>query len=301
MADAHKQLLRLFAENKYVLHRTHKHQVWRGPDGRIFVLPSTPSDWRAAKNALTDFRRHISQPRTPGASVVLENTQIANQLAEKRSQAAAKMPVPRRGKRSKGTGIRIIEKIIKAPTPEEKTASLAAAAAERARVDRARQQRIDEKQFIASCVAFARRGAERLYARTERAFSLIETRGERFAAKFQEAERNNRFDREGMSEAENFALSILIETCDLFPHCTPREIINAMRGKCPSKEEISNTFAKAAKRYVESALGIAQSDNDLLAEEFVNAMDEWHASMAIVKYEPPLFLATTQTPLAKAA
>lgn len=39
------------------LARQKKHKVYKHPDGRTFVLPSTPSDWRSSHNQLSDFSR----------------------------------------------------------------------------------------------------------------------------------------------------------------------------------------------------------------------------------------------------
>lgn len=39
--------------------RQHKHQVWRLPDGRNFVMTATASDHRAEKNQIRDLRRML--------------------------------------------------------------------------------------------------------------------------------------------------------------------------------------------------------------------------------------------------
>lgn len=41
-----------------VVRRT-KHIIWKLPNGRIFVQPGTPSDWRAEKNQLSVIRRLV--------------------------------------------------------------------------------------------------------------------------------------------------------------------------------------------------------------------------------------------------
>jgi len=40
-----------------VLVRQRKHQIWRLPNGRNFVMAATPSDWRAAQKQIHDLRR----------------------------------------------------------------------------------------------------------------------------------------------------------------------------------------------------------------------------------------------------
>lgn len=42
-----------------VLLRQRKHQIWRLPDGRNYIIATTPGDWRAEQNQLTDLRRML--------------------------------------------------------------------------------------------------------------------------------------------------------------------------------------------------------------------------------------------------
>jgi hypothetical protein len=42
-----------------VLERKRKHCIWRFPDRRIWVVPSSPSDDRAYRNNLADLRRYL--------------------------------------------------------------------------------------------------------------------------------------------------------------------------------------------------------------------------------------------------
>lgn len=48
--------------------RQHKHQVWRLPDGRNFVMANTASDHRAEKNQMRDLRRMLRTGGGNGAS-----------------------------------------------------------------------------------------------------------------------------------------------------------------------------------------------------------------------------------------
>lgn len=47
----------LLKENDAELVRNHKHQVWRLPNGRIFVRSNTPGDRHEGRNSLSDLRR----------------------------------------------------------------------------------------------------------------------------------------------------------------------------------------------------------------------------------------------------
>jgi hypothetical protein len=55
MTAIQKLLKRCGAE----LERHNKHQVWRLPDGRNFVMAATASDHRAEKNQIRDLRRML--------------------------------------------------------------------------------------------------------------------------------------------------------------------------------------------------------------------------------------------------
>lgn len=48
--------------------RAHKHQVWRLPDGRNFVMSSSPSDHRAAQNQMRTLKRMLRNGGKNGAS-----------------------------------------------------------------------------------------------------------------------------------------------------------------------------------------------------------------------------------------
>lgn len=51
-----------------VLVRQHKHQIWRLPDGRNFVMANTASDHRAEKNQIQVLRRMLRTGGSNGAS-----------------------------------------------------------------------------------------------------------------------------------------------------------------------------------------------------------------------------------------
>ena len=43
-----------------VLIRQKRHQVWRLPDGRNYVMAQTPSDWRAQQKQISVLRRMLA-------------------------------------------------------------------------------------------------------------------------------------------------------------------------------------------------------------------------------------------------
>jgi hypothetical protein len=52
-----KALERQLGRRGCVLVRARKHRIWRTPNGRTLVLPSTSSDWRAERNGRAAARR----------------------------------------------------------------------------------------------------------------------------------------------------------------------------------------------------------------------------------------------------
>ena len=65
MASTHKKLqnqLRAMAETHgFSLARTTNHLIWRHQSGAQVVTPKTPSDHRAMKNCLRDFRHAVQR------------------------------------------------------------------------------------------------------------------------------------------------------------------------------------------------------------------------------------------------
>jgi hypothetical protein len=58
----HDALLR---QHKFVLVREDKHKVYRNPEGKVYVVSATPSDWRAEFNMLKSLKRCIAEPAKP--------------------------------------------------------------------------------------------------------------------------------------------------------------------------------------------------------------------------------------------
>lgn len=59
--DHHEAIAAFLREHSVAYEVEHggKHVKYRFPDGRCFTTASTPSDWRATMNALTDLRRML--------------------------------------------------------------------------------------------------------------------------------------------------------------------------------------------------------------------------------------------------
>lgn len=64
MTAIQKLLKRCGAE----LERHNKHQVWRLPGGRIFVMSSSPSDHRAEQNQMRTLKRMLRNGGSDGKS-----------------------------------------------------------------------------------------------------------------------------------------------------------------------------------------------------------------------------------------
>lgn len=56
-------LERIIRDQGFELARQRKHKVYKHPDGRTFVMASTPSDWRAGQNILGDFAKVTGKSR----------------------------------------------------------------------------------------------------------------------------------------------------------------------------------------------------------------------------------------------
>lgn len=59
MDSEEKEILRILKQHGAVLTRTKTHRVWKFPDGRIHVMPSTPSDRRTWANQLAQLRKFL--------------------------------------------------------------------------------------------------------------------------------------------------------------------------------------------------------------------------------------------------
>ncbi len=70
MGYEEKRVRALLKEHKAVFVRQTKHEIWKLPNGNILTLPSTPSDYRAWKNALSflyaELDLHDAKRGTPG-------------------------------------------------------------------------------------------------------------------------------------------------------------------------------------------------------------------------------------------
>lgn len=57
------EIAKLLKDAGAVLDRTANHNVWKLPDGRIFVQAKTPSDSHTSRNSLTDLRKLLGLKR----------------------------------------------------------------------------------------------------------------------------------------------------------------------------------------------------------------------------------------------
>lgn len=59
MSRQREEVVQTLREHGAVMVRQTKHQVWKLPDGKTFVVASTPSDVRADKNSLAILRNTL--------------------------------------------------------------------------------------------------------------------------------------------------------------------------------------------------------------------------------------------------
>jgi len=62
-----KECMRILKEHGAVLVRTKKHKIWKFPDGRIHVMPGSPSTMVTWKNQLRDLRNLLGINEERGA------------------------------------------------------------------------------------------------------------------------------------------------------------------------------------------------------------------------------------------
>jgi predicted RNA binding protein YcfA (HicA-like mRNA interferase family) len=60
MSSHERQVLSILNDAGAVLARQRKHRIFRFRDGRIWVVPKTPSDVHAWRNNLSDLRRRLN-------------------------------------------------------------------------------------------------------------------------------------------------------------------------------------------------------------------------------------------------
>ena len=59
MSPQKREVLTILHNTGATLVRQKRHQIFRFPDGRIWVVPKTPSDTHAWRNNLSDLRRKL--------------------------------------------------------------------------------------------------------------------------------------------------------------------------------------------------------------------------------------------------
>jgi hypothetical protein len=121
MANPAKKLESLLRLHRFELVSQKKHLKYKNPQGKIYVMGKTPSDFRAAHKALTVLERVIVNP-VPTSEVIEEERQRRELEATITLQAQPKPSISGiagagKGKKSKGCGIYYEEKL--QPTAEE--------------------------------------------------------------------------------------------------------------------------------------------------------------------------------------
>jgi hypothetical protein len=113
----HEDLLR---RHRFALVSQNKHRKYKDPEGRVYIVSKTPSDWWAWRNALTTLKRVIANP-VPTSEVI----EVERQRRELEATITLTMRVrpmagvvgKGKGKTQRGVGIYYEEKI--EPTVEE--------------------------------------------------------------------------------------------------------------------------------------------------------------------------------------
>jgi|SRR5579859_1010372 len=141
----HDQLLKAHG---FRLIRSGRHLVYQNPQQKVYVTASTPSDHRAAANAISVLKRVIASPPVP---VVLAISQFERDQAARVIQGQHKhqhvAPGMGSGKqrRSRGTGYKYIEKVLTAEElARNEELRQQAVANKLRREDRAKQRRADK-------------------------------------------------------------------------------------------------------------------------------------------------------------
>ncbi|MFT4111322.1 hypothetical protein [Silvibacterium sp.] len=97
MDKTEKQISELLDRAGATVLRRKGHIVYRLSDGRRFVRPKTPSDWRASRNALSDLRRLLLEQSPPSIDPIEAHSPDANA-----PQKALRMKTPNREPREPG-------------------------------------------------------------------------------------------------------------------------------------------------------------------------------------------------------
>jgi hypothetical protein len=121
---AERERARLLKQHGFVLVRETRHKIYRNPEGKTFVTPSTPSDARGVFNSLSDLKRVIAQPPMCELLAIAdhekrEQLRREQQTAREAAQALAKKRNGGGYGKGHGTGFTYIDHGVQL-TPEEK-------------------------------------------------------------------------------------------------------------------------------------------------------------------------------------
>ncbi len=104
-AREHEALLR---RHRFVLISENKHRKYKDPEGRVYIVSKTPSDWRAWQNAVSTLKRVIAN-LVPSSELLEEERQRRAleefiQLEAQRKPSVVGISGAGKGKKSRGTG-----------------------------------------------------------------------------------------------------------------------------------------------------------------------------------------------------
>lgn len=108
MSDPIQQITNLLKQHSFRLARQDRHYVYKNPDGRVHVMPVSPSDHRWAKNNLAELKRTLASPPVPEVLVI---SQFEKEQAALVIKPRGKDPGPGHTKQKRngnGTGIHMV-------------------------------------------------------------------------------------------------------------------------------------------------------------------------------------------------
>ena len=147
--NAEIQLTRSLKANGFVLARQDKHKIYRRDDGRIFVVPSTPSDcYRWAKNALADLQRVLAEPPRSELLSIIECQKKEDAIRLERQAKFNAGNGHTKQRSDGGNGFTYIVKKVPVLTPEQIEQSKAAAERSRKMQEGKKRVRTLQAEFV---------------------------------------------------------------------------------------------------------------------------------------------------------
>jgi len=151
MANPVKEHEELLRRHRFVLISENKHRKYKDPEGRVYIVSKTPSDWWALQNALTTLKRVIASP-APTSEVIEEERQRREleqyiRLEAQRKPSRAGVKGAGKKAKSKGTGFFYDDaKRLKEEEERNRREIFLATAEGRAYTARKAQEEVERKQ-----------------------------------------------------------------------------------------------------------------------------------------------------------